>query len=402
MKIVCVGGGPAGLYASILIKLRDPGHDITVFERSNAGSTAGAGVTIGRDLLARLYEQDKESADLIYRTAFILHEQAMYSRGEKVVVQGGEDYNITRQGLTGILAARATALGVHIEYGKEIVSLSQLPEADLIIAADGVNSRVRGEAGGFRTADRSGTNKYIWLSTDKAFDSFNFIFVPANTDWIWAHTFGVGAESSAVVVECTAGAWTGLGFDSISVDDALPIIEGLFKDCLDGHQLSSDLGDGSKARWLSFKTITNERWHSGKIVLIGDSAHTAHFSIGMGTTLAIEDGIALADSLHRHDHLELALKSYERQRIAESLPVLIGARYSERWFENISRYMDLEPQQLGALFGARRSPITPLLPPRVSYALLLAVKRLAILDAIRDWMGSTAVATRARRKLARR
>ena len=101
MKIVCVGGGPAGLYASILIKLRDPGHDITLFERSNAGSTAGAGVTIGRDLLARLYEQDKESADLIYRTAFIYHEQAMYSRGEKVVVQAGEDYNITRQGLTG-------------------------------------------------------------------------------------------------------------------------------------------------------------------------------------------------------------------------------------------------------------------------------------------------------------
>src|SRR5580700_9497404 len=138
MKIVCVGGGPAGLYASILIKLRDPGHDITVFERSNAGSTAGAGVTIGRDLLARLYEQDRESADLIYRTAFIFHEQAMYSRGEKVVVHSGEDYGIARQRLTGILAARAAALGVRIEYGKEIVSLSQLPEADLIVAADGV------------------------------------------------------------------------------------------------------------------------------------------------------------------------------------------------------------------------------------------------------------------------
>ena len=379
-----------------------PGHDITVFERSNAGSTAGAGVTIGRDLLARLYEQDKESADLIYRSAFIYHEQAMYSRGEKVVVQAGEDYNITRQGLTGILAARATALGVHIEYGKEIVSLSQLPEADLIIAADGVNSRVRREAGGFQTTVRSGANKYIWLRTDKVFDSFNFIFVPANTDWIWAHTFGVGAESSALVVECTAGAWTGLGFDSISVDDALPIIEGLFKDCLDGHQLTSDLGDGSKARWLSFKTISNEHWHSGKIVLIGDSAHASHFSMGMGTTLAIEDAIALAENLNRHDDLELALKSYERRRIAESLPVLIGARYSERWFENISRYMDLEPQQLGVLFGARRSPITALLPPRVSYALLLAAKRLAILDAVRDWVASAALATHPRRKLARR
>ena len=262
---------------------------------------------------------------------------------------------------------------------------------------------MRREAGGFQTTVRSGTNKYIWLRTDKVFDSFNFIFVPANTDWIWAHTFGVGAESSALVVECTAAAWTGLGFDSISVDDALPIIEGLFKDCLDGHQLTSDLGDGSKARWLSFKTISNEHWHSGKIVLIGDSARTSHFSMGMGTTLAIEDAIALADNLHRHDDLELALKSYERLRIAESLPVLIGARYSERWFENISRYMDLEPQQLGVLFGARRSPITPLLPPRVSYALLLAAKRLAILDAIRDRVASTALAaTHSRRKPARR
>ena len=388
MKIVCVGGGPAGLYASILIKLRDPGHDITVYERSNAGSTAGAGVTIGRDLLARLYEQDKESADLIYRTAFIYREQAMYSRGEKVVLQVGEDYNITRPRMTGILAARAAALGVHIEYGKEIVSLSQLPEADLIIAADGVNSRVRGEARDFQTTVRSGTNKYIWLATDKVFDSFNFIFVPANSDWIWAHTFGVGAQSSALVVECTAEAWTGLGFDSVSVDDALPIIECLFKDCLDGHRLTSDLGDGSKARWLSYKTISNKHWHSGNIVLIGDSAHTSHFSIGMGTTLAIEDAIALADNLHRRDDLELALKSYESRRIAESLPVLIGARYSERWFENISRYMDLEPHQLGVLFGARRSPITQVLPPRVSYALLLAANRLAILDAVRDWVAS--------------
>jgi 2-polyprenyl-6-methoxyphenol hydroxylase-like FAD-dependent oxidoreductase len=376
MKIVCVGGGPAGLYASILLKLRDPRQDITIFERSNAGSTAGSGVTLGRDLLARLYEQDRESADLIYSSAFIYHEQAMYSRGEKVVVQVGEDYNITRQRLTGILAGRATALGVHMEYGKEIVSLSQLPEADLIIAADGVNSRVRSEAEGFQTTVTSGTNKYIWLGTDKVFDSFNFIFVPANTDWIWAHTFGVGTESSALVVECTAAAWTELGFDSLSVDNALPIIEGLFKDCLDGHQLTSDLGDGSKARWLSFKTVSNERWHSGKIVLIGDSAHSSHFSVGMGTTLAIEDAVALADNLHRHDDLELALESYERRRIAESLPILTGARYSERWFENISRYMDLSPRQLGVLFGARRSPITPLLPPRVSYALLTA-KRLA-------------------------
>ena len=371
-------------------------------ERSNAGSTAGAGVTIGRDLLARLYEHDKESADLIYKTAYIYHEQAMYSRGEKVVVQAGEDYNITRQGLTGILAARAAALGVHIQYGKEIVSLSQLPEADLIIAADGVNSRVRREAGGFQTTVRLGTNKYIWLGTDKAFDSFNFIFVPVNTDWIWAHTFGVGAESSAVVVECTAGAWAELGFDSISVDDALPIIEGLFKDCLDGHHLTGDLGDGSKARWLSFKTIRNEHWHSGKIVLIGDSAHASHFSMGMGTTLAIEDAIALAENLNRHDDVELALKSYEGQRIAESFPVLVGARYSERWFENISRYMDLEPQQLGVLFGARRSPITALLPPRVSCALLLAAKRLAILDAVRDRVASTALAAHPRRKPARR
>ncbi|MGD0703044.1 MAG: FAD-dependent monooxygenase [Trebonia sp.] len=402
MKIVCVGGGPAGLYASILIKLRNPGHDITLFERSNAGSTAGAGVTIGRDLLARLYEQDKESADLIYKTAFIYHEQAMYSRGEKVVVQAGQDYNITRHQLTGILAARAAALGVRIEYGREIVNLSQLPEADLIIAADGVNSRVRREASGFQTTERSGNNKYIWLGTDKAFDSFNFIFVPADTDWVWAHTFGVGAESSALVVECTAAAWAGLGFDSMSVDDALPVIEGLFKDCLDGHRLTSDLGDGSKARWLSFKTISNEHWHSGEIVLIGDSAHTSHFSMGMGTTLAIEDAIALADHLHRHDDIESALKAYGRQRIAESLPVLIAARYSERWFENISRYMDLKPRQLGVLFGARRSPITQLLPPRVSYALLLAARRIAILDAVRDWAASTAVATHSRRKLARR
>jgi 2-polyprenyl-6-methoxyphenol hydroxylase-like FAD-dependent oxidoreductase len=389
VRIACVGAGPAGLYLSLLIKLRDPGHEVTVFERNKYGSAPGWGVTFGAELLQELYRYDPKSAHEVRQAAVCWREQIIYFRGEQVPYLDGEIYNISRRRMLEILSARAQELGVRLEYGHEVFSLSELPEADLTVAADGVNSRIRQMAGNFQTRAEPGRNKYIWLGTDKSFAEFSFIFVPTSSGWIWAYAYGLDAESSTFIVECAPETWSGLGFDIMPIDEALPILEKLFIDQLAGHRLIGRLPEGGEARWLSFKMIRNNCWNSGRIVLIGDSAHTAHFSIGAGTTLAIGDAIVLADKLQRGD-MESAIRSYERQRKADLLQILTEARCSARWFENLPRYIDLKPKQFGPLLYSRRSPLLTLLPPIVSYTLLQTTARIGVLDRFRGRIGSTA------------
>ena len=400
MKIACAGGGPAGLYLSILMKLRDPEHDCVVFERNGANSVSGWGVTFGQGLLSRLYDQDPESAREIHEAAFLWRDQVTHIHGEQMAEPGSDAYNITRKNLLDILGRRALDLGVRVEYGHEIASRSDLPEADVIIASDGVNSRIRQDSGDFQTLDVSGSNRYIWLGTDKVFEQFNFLFMPTESGWIWGHTYGIDPASSTFIVECSSETWRGLGFDTMSTDDALPVLEGIFKEHLSGHRLIGDLGDGTKARWLNFRTISNSRWHSGKVVLVGDSAHTAHFAVGMGTTLAIDDAMILADSLHKHGATELAFQSYERQRRAEMSTTLAEARCSARWFENLPRYIDRKPKQFGALLYARRSPLIALLPPAVSYLLRTAANRTTFLNGMRHRVGPAAKKIYGRRESA--
>ena len=384
MKIACVGGGPAGLYLSILMKLRNPGHDITVFERNDTNSASGWGVTFARGLMSTLYEQDPTSARAIEAAAFIWRDQVTHIRGEAIVAPGQGTYSISRRRLLDILDTRARELGVGVEHGRKIMALSELPTADLIVAADGVSSRIRQAARSFQTDQVSDRNKYIWLGTEKVFGEFNFILELTLHGWICAHAYGIDSDSSTFIVECTPETWTGLGFDLMSTDDALPILEGIFREHLDGHRLIGELGNGSKAQWLNFLTISNQHWHSGNIVLIGDSAHTAHYSIGMGTTLAIADVIVLADHLHQHNDMELALSSYEKQRQREILPTLAEARCSALWFANIARYTDLSPRQFGVLLYARRSPLIAILPPFVSYLLRRAAESIGFLNGVRD------------------
>ena len=398
MKIACVGGGPAGLYLSILMKLCDSGHDITVFERNDTNSTSGWGVTFGRRLLRTLYDQDPTSARAIEAAAFIWRDQVTHIRGDAIVAPGEGTFNVSRRRLLDILGTRARELGVHVEHGREITALSNLPAADLIVAADGVSSRIRQIAGSFQTDQVSDRNKYIWLGTRKVFTEFNFLFELTPHGWICAHTYGIDSESSTFIVECIPETWTGLGFDAMSTDDALPVLEGIFKEHLDGHRLIGELGDGNKAQWLNFRTVSNQHWHSGNIVLVGDSAHTAHYSIGMGTTLAIDDAIALANHLHRHTDMELALLSYERQRQQELVPTLAEARCSALWFANIPRYADLSPRQFGVLLYARRSPLIAILPPIASYMLRRAAERVSFLNDVRDWIAPTVKALYGRRK----
>jgi 2-polyprenyl-6-methoxyphenol hydroxylase-like FAD-dependent oxidoreductase len=379
-----VGGGPAGLYFSLLAKQHDHRHDITVFERSKAGSNFGWGVTIDPGFLGKLHSNDPESARQVEQAACRWRKQYIHINGEQVTYDGdGDLYNFN--------------LGVRIEYDHEVQSSSQLPEADLIVAADGVNSRIRQENPNFGTDVWLSDDKYIWLGTDKVFDTFAYHFIKTDGGWLWASTYGVGSELSTFVVHTSAATWKALGFDSMPIRDSLSVLSELFQDQLEGHRLMGQVGDETNARWLSFRNVSNQRWHVGNIVLAGDAAHTTHFSAGEGTRLAIEDSIALAENVRRHDDLEVALASYERQRRAEMRQTQNEARLSAQWFENISRYIDLKPRQFGALVHARRSALLPLLPPRLFYHLNQASREIGILRQIRRRVGPLATALHHRR-----
>jgi 2-polyprenyl-6-methoxyphenol hydroxylase-like FAD-dependent oxidoreductase len=392
-----VGGGPAGLYFALLMKLSDPGHDVTVFERNRADSTYGWGVTFGADLLKKLYGSDPVSAQEIDQAAFRWVNQVVDVQAKQVQRAGGDGYSIKRQRLLDIMAERARGLGVHVELDHEVVAPSQLPAADLVVACDGVNSRTRLEAGSFQTDVHISTNKYMWLGTARVFESFTYAFVPTGSGWVWAYAYGVDAQSSTFIVECSPETWTGLGFDTMPPQESLCVIKKLFEHQLDGHPLVGQNRDSANVRWLNFRTVTNRHWHDGKIVLAGDAAHTTHYSIGWGTKLAIEDAIALAENLNHQDTLEMALQSYEAQRRTALLPPQGEARLSAQWFENISRYIDLKPHQFAMLLHGRRSPILPHIPPQLYYQLLRATEEVAVLRELRRRVGPRAKALYDRR-----
>jgi len=367
LRIACVGGGPAGLYFALLLKLREPQHDITVFERTAPGVARGWGVVFWGDLLEKLYGADPESAREIEQASFGWDKMVLGVRDEQVLFAASRGYGIRRQRLLEILARRAQAVGVHVEFDHEVTSASQLPECDLIVASDGVNSRIRDETKGFQTDVQVGKNKYIWLGTDKIFTSFAMHYAQTDSGWLWVGAHPHGAGSSTFVVECRAETWAALGFDTMPHEDCLARLEKIFEGPLDGHQLIGQTSSGANAQWLNFRTVTNKHWQDGKIVLAGDAAHTTHFTIGSGTKLAIEDGIALADNVRRHGEVQQALEAYERERQAATTGPQIAARLSARWYEDVDRYIGLQPRQFATLLRRRRSPLLPYLPPRLAY-----------------------------------
>jgi 2-polyprenyl-6-methoxyphenol hydroxylase-like FAD-dependent oxidoreductase len=393
LRIACVGGGPAGLYFALLLKLRGPRHDITIFERGARGATRGWGVVFWGDLLEELYAADPESAREIERASFPWDMHVVDISGKQVASSAPRGYGIKRQRLLDILVNRALAAGVSIEFEHEVTGASQLPPADLIVACDGVNSRIRQEAQGISTEVRVGDNKYIWLGTDKVFDAFTFPFVQTDSGWIWAHAYGVDAESSTFIVECSADTWAGRGFDEMPPKDCLSVLEKIFERQLDGHQLIGQTSGKTDAQWLNFRTVTNNVWHQGKTVLAGDAAHTTHFAIGSGTKLAIEDAIALAGDLQRHNQLESALEAYEKERQAAILQSQIAARFSAQWFENVPRYIAFKPRQFATLMQRRRSPLLPNLSPRLYYWFWLypTSHEPPVLRRLRKWVGPKVV-----------
>ncbi|WP_399881495.1 FAD-dependent monooxygenase [Streptomyces sp. BBFR51] len=400
VKVACVGGGPAGLYLSILLKRQDPSHDITVYERDPEGSTYGWGVTYWRALLDRLQEYDPESARAVEEHSVCWRDGVAHVGDHETRHHGDPGFGIGRHRLLAILAARARSLGVRLEFEHGITGATP-PAADLVVAADGAGSALRTRhADHFGTVTRAGRNPYVWLGTTKVFDAFTFAFVETDHGWIWAYGYGFGPEGSTCVVECAPATWSGLGLDRADEAEGRILLEKLFADVLDGHPLTARSTGRTGTPWRTFRTLTNRTWSRGNLVLLGDAAHTTHYSIGAGTTLALEDAMALSTALHRRATLPDALAHYERERRAALLPVQSAARHSAQWFESLPRYMHLPPERMFALLGQRHSPLLPYVPPRLYYRLDRTAARLETLRRLKRRLGPRLAATMQARRLA--
>ena len=349
MKIACVGAGPAGLYFAISMKLRDPSHDIEVFERNPRGVTFGWGVVFSDLTVDNITRNDPVSAKTITEEFAHWDDIDVHFRGECITSGGHGFIGIGRKRLLEILIDRARDLGVVLHFEAECDPADpKWREYDLVIASDGINSRFRdANADAFGVDVDVRANKFVWLGTSKVFDAFTFAFEETEHGWIWAHAYRFAPDCSTFIVECSEQTWRNFGFDRLSQDESIALCENLFAKYLDGHRLQSNASHlvGSSA-WLNFRRIKCERWNAGNVILLGDAAHTAHFSVGSGTKLALEDAIKLADVLNRKGlSIEAALDEYVAERNLEVLKLQNSARNSTEWFETLERYTHFEPLQ---------------------------------------------------------
>jgi anthraniloyl-CoA monooxygenase len=347
MRIACVGGGPAALYFAISAKLRDPAHEIVVAERNRPGDTFGWGVVLSDAVLETLRANDAPTADAILANFAYWDDIEVVRRGHTIRSGGHGFCGIGRKRLLQILQERATELGVELRFETEVADLDAFAGHDLVVAADGANSRIRDRfADHFRPDVDLRPNRFVWLGSDRKLDAFEFVFEETEHGPIWIHAYQFEPETSTVIVECAPDTWKGLGFPELDADGAIAVCEELFAGFLRGARLRSNATHlRGSAIWLRFPRIHCERWYRGNVVLLGDAAHTAHFSIGSGTRLAMEDAIDLADRLEADVPLEQALAAYEDARKLEVMRLQSAARNSMEWFEHLGRYEHLEPEQ---------------------------------------------------------
>lgn len=361
LRIACVGGGPGGLYFAISAKLRQPGHEITVVERNPAGVTHGWGVGYWDDVLDSLYRNDPVSAREIQRSTGVWDGVEVHVGGDQKAYLGGYGLSMGRQRLLDILAERAIDVGVDVRFQQEITDLSELADADLIVASDGMNSRTRQHfANDFQTDFTLGRNKYLWLGAYQALDAFTYVFERTPAGWIWLHAYYLDADRSTCIVECPPETWEGLGFSTLNADQSMRLLEQIFERHLRGRPLINQIRSGEKLPWLNFKVIRNSSWFHNNVVLIGDAAHTTHFSIGSGTKLAVGDAVALATKLAEHEDLHSALKAYEEKRLPEVNAIQRNAVTSMRWLENVGDCIDQDGVQFAYALSKRFRTRQPL------------------------------------------
>ena len=349
MKVLCMGGGPAGLYLAISMKLRDPNHEVTILERNRSGDTFGWGVVLSDDALGNMERNDPVSTAAIRRNFVYWDDIAVIHKGVRTVSGGHGFAGIGRMQMLLLLQERACELGVEMRFETVFGSAEQYRhEYDVVVACDGINSLVRSEyADVFCPEIELRLCKFIWLGTHQKFgDAFTFIFEETEHGWMWAHCYQFDGDTATVIVECTQATWDAWGFERMSKDETIATCERVFARHLDGHSLISNASHlRGSAVWMNFPRVICERWHHENVVLMGDAAATGHFSIGSGTRLAFDSAIALAELLHSEPTVELAFERYQDERRLEVLRLQSAARNSLEWFEQVERYLDLDPVQ---------------------------------------------------------
>lgn len=348
MKIACLGGGPAGLYFAISMELRDATHEVTVFERNRSDDTFGWGVVLSDETLNNLADNDAQSAEAIRKHFSYWDDIAVHHKGTRTVSTGHGFCGIGRKQLLLLLQERALELGVQLKFEAEIESVSEYAKTyDLVLAADGLNSRTRSEfADHFKPNVDVRKCKFVWLGTHQKFeDAFTFIFEETEKGWMWVHAYQFDEDTATFIVECTEETYANYGFADLSQEESIAICEKVFAKYLDGHSLMTNASHIRGSAWLNFPRVLCERWSHENIVLMGDAVATAHFSIGSGTKLALESAIALADYLHEEPDMAAAFQKYEDARRLEVLRLQSAARNSLEWFEDVERYLHLDPVQ---------------------------------------------------------
>ena len=361
MRIACLGGGPAGLYFAISMKLRQPDADIVVFERNRPDDTFGWGVVLSDETLENLKSNDEASARLIGEHFAYWDDISVHLRGHKMVSTGHGFCGIGRKQVLLILHRRARELGIELRFETEVnPAQNYADEFDLVIASDGLNSKTREQfSATFKPDIDIRKCHFIWLGTHQKFnDAFTFIFERTARGWIWAHAYQFDDDTATFIVECAQETFDAYGFADKSQAESIAICEEIFKDHLDGHSLMTNANHIRGSAWIRFPRVLCEKWHHNNIVLLGDAAATAHFSIGSGTKLALESAISLADSLDSTDDFEAAFEQYEDGRRLEVLRLQSAARNSVEWFENVERYLDLEPIQFNYALLTRSQRIS--------------------------------------------